>query len=371
MSFKHAFPFSAFAAMALCASAQDAAEAAPAAESAPEVPAAEAAVPAGDVVAVRINGVDAVMQSEIDEALEQFLAQNGSRIPPDQLDRAKRDISRNLADNFAMQWLLKAEADKAGVEVTDDDRAATLKRLGFDGREAAVKAFGVSEEKFDKIFDTNIAIQKLLESQTNGIAAPTEEEIRAKFDEIAKNHPEALDRPESVTASHILVKVDQGASDDDKAKARAKIDAIRGRALAGEDFAALAKENSDCPSSAKGGDLGTFGRGQMVKPFEDAAFSQEIGTVGEVVETQFGFHVVKVTDRKEGGKIGFDDVKDDLASGMRREKEGSAVRSFIDKVRGSADIQMVGPAFEVVSDVVEIPAPEEAPKERKLPEWAR
>ena len=343
MSLKHALPLSALAAVALCATAQEAAPAAEAAP-APETPAAQ------DAVAVRINGVDAVMQSEIDEALEQFLASNGSHIPPDQIERAKREVAREMADNFAMQWLLKAEADKAGVTVTDEDRAATLKRFGFADRDAAVKAFGVSSERFDKIFDTNIAIQKLLESQTNGIAAPTEEDVRAKFDEIAKARPEALNRPESVTASHILVKVDQ-------------------RALDGEDFAALAKENSDCPSSAKGGDLGTFGRGQMVKPFEDAAFSQEIGVVGPVVETQFGFHVVKVTDRKEAGTIGFDDVKDELSSGMLREKTSSAVRSFIEKVRGGADIQMVGPAFEVVSDVVEVPAPE-PPKERKLPEWA-
>ena len=362
MSLKHALPLSALAAVALCATAQEAAPAAEAAP-APETPAAQ------DAVAVRINGVDAVMQSEIDEALEQFLASNGSHIPPDQIERTKREVAREMADNFAMQWLLKAEADKAGVTVTDEDRAATLKRFGFADRDAAVKAFGVSSERFDKIFDTNIAIQKLLESQTNGIAAPTEEDVRAKFDEIAKARPEALNRPESVTASHILVKVDKGASDEDKAAARAKIDGIRQRALDGEDFAALAKENSDCPSSAKGGDLGTFGRGQMVKPFEDAAFSQEIGVVGPVVETQFGFHVVKVTDRKEAGTIGFDDVKDELSSGMLREKTSSAVRSFIEKVRGGADIQMVSPAFEVVSDVVEVPAPE-PPKERKLPEWA-
>lgn len=368
MSFKHAFPLSAFAAAALCASAQDATPA-------QEAPAAEAVAPAGDVVAVRINGVDAVMQSEIDEALEQFLAQNGSRIPPDQLARAKREIAREMAQNFALQWLLKAEADKAGVTVTDEDRAATLKRFGLDDRAAAVKAFGVSEEKFDKIFDTNIAIQKLLESKTNSVAAPTEEEIRAKFDEIVKERPDALDRPESVTASHILVKVDKDASEEEKAAARAKIDGLRQRALAGEDFAALAREHSDCPSSAKGGDLGSFGRGQMVKPFEDAAFSQEIGAVGEVVETQFGFHIVKVADRKEGGQIGFDDVKDEIASGMRREKEGAAVRSFIDSVREGADIQIVGPALEVVSDVVEVPAaedtaPVEAPKQRRVPEWA-
>ena len=356
MPIKHLFSLPAFAAMALCVSAQDAAPAA-----------------AGGEVAVRVNGEPAVIQSEIDEALEQFLAQNGSRIPPDQLARAKREISREMAQNFAMQYLLKGEADKAGIEVTDADRAATLERFGFADRAAAVQAFGVPEARFDKIFDTNIAIQKLLESQTNGIAAPTPEEVRAKFDEIAASSPQALETPEKATASHILVKVEPGASDEAKAAAREKIEAIRKRALDGEDFAALARENSDCPSSARGGDLGSFGRGQMVKPFEDAAFSQEIGVVGDVVETQFGFHVVKVTDRTEAAKKDFDDVKDELAEGMLREKTNGAIRSFVEKVRKGADIQIVGKALEVVSDTVEIPAPapEEAPKERKIPEWAQ
>lgn len=401
---------SAFAALALCScsgkdasvstEAQAPAVEAPAAEApavqapAAEVPAAQAPasvsetgsstndppateVEVEDKVVVRINGTDAVMQSEIDEIVAQFLASNGSRIPSNQVERVKRNMVRDMARNLAMQFLLKAEADKAGFFATDEDRTAALARFGIPDKAAALEAFGLTEEKFDKMFDTNIAIEKLLASQTNSVVAPTDEEIRARFDKIVADHPEAATKPASVTASHILVKVDSGASEEDKAAAKAKIDAIRERAAAGEDFAALAKENSDCPSKEQGGSLGSFGRGQMVKPFEDAAFSQEIGVVGPVVETQFGYHIILVSDRTEEGKVEFEEVKPNLADGMLREKWQEAVSSFMDKVRDAATIEYVGlPAegVEVTSDVIEIPgeaAEEKSEQPRELPQWAQ
>ncbi|MBQ7667661.1 MAG: peptidylprolyl isomerase [Kiritimatiellae bacterium] len=371
---------SAFAALSLC-SCDCKSESSPATEEA-QAPEAGVETPAtvADKVAVKINGQDAIMRSEIDELVEQFVASNGARIPPDQIARVKRNIVRDMAKNLAIQFLLKAEADKAGVVVTDEDRTAAFARFGFADRAAAVEAFGMPEEKFDAMFDTNLAIEKLLSSQTNGIAAPTEDEIRARFDKIVAENPAAVEKPESVTASHILVKVDSKASDEEKAAAKEKIEAIRARALAGEDFAKLAQENSDCPSKANGGSLGSFGRGQMVKPFEDAAFSQEIGTVGEVVETQFGYHIIRVAERTEAGKIGFDEVKDELGFGMLRERERDAVAAFIDKVNEGAVIEYVGlptGEIQVESDVVEIPAdssgaePAAEEQPRELPEWAR
>ena len=371
---------SAFAAFSLC-SCDCKSESSPATEEA-QAPEAGVETPAtvADKVAVKINGQDAIMRSEIDELVEQFVASNGARIPPDQIARVKRNIVRDMAKNLAIQFLLKAEADKAGVVVTDEDRTAAFARFGFADRAAAVEAFGMPEEKFDAMFDTNLAIEKLLSSQTNGIAAPTEDEIRARFDKIVAENPEAVEKPESVTASHILVKVDSKASDEEKAAAKEKIEAIRARALAGEDFAKLAQENSDCPSKANGGSLGSFGRGQMVKPFEDAAFSQEIGTVGEVVETQVGYHILRVAERTEAGKIGFDEVKDELGFGMLRERERDAVAAFIDKVNEGAVIEYVGlptGEIQVESDVVEIPAdssgaePAAEEQPRELPEWAR
>jgi peptidyl-prolyl cis-trans isomerase C len=104
--------------------------------------------------------------------------------------------------------------------------------------------------------------------------------------------------PEQVHARHILVKVDPKADATQKAAARKKIEDIQKQLKNGEDFSELAKKASDCPSNAKGGDVGYFGRGQMVKPFEDAAFSLKPGEVSGIVETEFGLHLIKVMDKK-------------------------------------------------------------------------
>ena len=101
-----------------------------------------------------------------------------------------------------------------------------------------------------------------------------------------------------VRASHILLMYAGSARSTatrTKDEAKSLIADIHGRVGAGEDFAALAREYSDCPSGSNGGDLGAFGRGAMVKPFEDAAFSMAVGDVSDVVETDFGYHIVKRT----------------------------------------------------------------------------
>ncbi len=105
-------------------------------------------------------------------------------------------------------------------------------------------------------------------------------------------------KPEQVRASHILVKVAPQATREEKDAAREKIKEILEQAKAGKDFAALAKAYSECPSGEKGGDLGYFGRNEMVQPFEDVAFTLPVGVVSDVVETRFGYHLIKVTDKK-------------------------------------------------------------------------
>jgi len=110
-----------------------------------------------------------------------------------------------------------------------------------------------------------------------------------------------VNTPEMVRASHILVKVDSKATAEEKAKALGKIKDIQKRIQSGEDFAQVAKEVSDCPSKENGGDLNFFQRGLMVPPFENAAFSMNPGDTSDIVETVFGYHIIRVTDKRAAG----------------------------------------------------------------------
>ena len=212
----------------------------------------------------------------------------------------------------------------------------------------------------------------MIMAKAEALAKPTDEEIQKFYDE----NKEGFAQGESVTASHILIKVDP--TDDDAAKAakRARIEDLRKQALEGADFAELAKANSDCPSASSGGDLGTFGKGQMVPEFEDAAFSQPTGSVGEVVETQFGFHIIKVTDHQQAKATDFSEVKERISDILYSQKQQDAVKEYVDGLRKQADVQRFDKQTDVEADDSMIkldvegeePAVEEAPAAEVAPE---
>ncbi|RKY25347.1 MAG: hypothetical protein DRP62_01485 [Planctomycetota bacterium] len=106
----------------------------------------------------------------------------------------------------------------------------------------------------------------------------------------------------------------------------------------GADFATLAKANSSCPSAQKGGDLGFFSRGRMVPAFEKAAFELKVGQVSDIVETQFGYHIIKLTDRKDAVVKTFEQAKDDIIKMLAQKKQGELVKEYIDSLKAKANI---------------------------------
>jgi len=124
-----------------------------------------------------------------------------------------------------------------------------------------------------------------------------------------------------------------------KSEAKEKIKTIQLKLKKGEGFATLAKEFSEGPSKNNGGDLGYFQRGQMVKSFEDVAFALRTEEVSDIVETQFGYHIIKVEDKKPEKTIGYKDVKDDLAQHLKQEKTKQEVNKYIQKLREKSKIE--------------------------------
>jgi len=141
-------------------------------------------------------------------------------------------------------------------------------------------------------------------------------------------------KPEEVQARHILVRVAPDAKEDERAAARKKVEDLRARVTGGEDFAEVAKASSDDPgSAARGGDLGSFPRGRMTPTFEQAAFALAPGTVSEIVETPFGFHVIKVETHDPGGVQELAAVRDQIVTELSRQRGLDLARSEADQVR--------------------------------------
>ena len=163
-------------------------------------------------------------------------------------------------------------------------------------------------------------------------------QVEIKDDDVAEYYAlhkeDKFTEPEQVRARHILVKVAPDAAAEAKAAARKKAEELLAKVKAGADFAALAKERSDDPgSAAKGGDLGLFPRGRMTPAFEEAAFALQAGGVSDVVETPFGFHVIKVEEHRPGGVKPLAAVHDEIVETVKQERARALARQQAEEDR--------------------------------------
>ena len=202
--------------------------------------------------------------------------------------------------------------------------------------QAALAGIDLSEADLARKITRGVAIEMLIKMHVVQDVAVSDEESRAFYDE----NTSMFEQPERVQARHILIKSDGEATDEQKAEAREKLDAVRQKAVSGEDFAALAKEHSEGPSNTRGGDLGYFSRGQMVKPFEDVAFALAKGEISEIVETQFGYHIIQVTDHQPASVVAYDTARAQITERLKQEKSRRLIRDYIDTLRNRAEINI-------------------------------
>lgn len=184
----------------------------------------------------------------------------------------------------------------------------------------------------------------------------TDEEITTFYEE---NKDGRFTQPYEVSARHILIKLDAGASDEDKAEARTEIEAVQKRLADGEDFSAVATEVSeDTGSAQRGGDLGFFGKGRMVPAFEEAAFALEPGQTSEIVESPFGFHIIKVEEVREERVKPLEEVRDGIVTEMQEARGGEKAKEVADAAHAAL---AGGKTFEEVASenalTVETPEP--------------
>ena len=179
-----------------------------------------------------------------------------------------------------------------------------------------------------QFFSDNFLANEYLKREIAQKITVSDDEVKQYYD----SHKDEFKTQEMVKARHILVRVENAASEDEKKKAKDKAEMYLKKIKDGEDFAKMAAEVSDDPGSkAKGGDLGFFPKGRMVKSFEDAAFALKPGETSGIVETQFGFHIIKVEDKKEPTIESFDAVKERIKQKLAQDRTRKELTDFIDK----------------------------------------
>jgi peptidyl-prolyl cis-trans isomerase C len=290
-----------------------------------------------DRVAV-VNGVK-ITSNDFDRALSYYMqraAQKGQQIPEPQMAELKNAILENLI----VTELLFQESKQKGIEVSAEDVTAQLQGIKkqFPSETEFKKVLGenqITESDLQLQIKRDLAIKQLLDKEVAQKVMVTDEESKTYYD----THPQNFVQPEKVRASHILIKVDANATETQKTEARKKISDVQQKLKKGEDFATLAQNYSEDSSSKKGGDLGYFERGQMVKPFEEAAFSLKPNETSGIVETRFGFHLIKVVDKKPEAKMTYAEVKDRLNQYLKQQKTQSEEELYIDNLRKNASVE--------------------------------
>jgi peptidyl-prolyl cis-trans isomerase C len=309
-------------------------------EGSPSQQAQEGTADMMDAIVVTVEGESLTEATAMDMAREQATRQG---IPPQMIDsfleQSGSQLREQAREQFIDEVLLKKEAESRGIEVTEEKIDEVIESLNDRlppgvSLDQAVEAQGMTVAGLRADIAEQQRIQHIYQEQTAGVKEPTEGEIATFYEE----NVSSFKTEDYATARHILIGCTEDASPEEHASAQAEAEAVRQRLVAGADFAEVAREKSTCPSKERGGDLGSFARGRMVSEFEEAAFSQEIGVVGPVVKTRFGYHIIEVTDRQPGATQSLDQVQAQIRDHLTSQARNDAFMTYVRGLREGASI---------------------------------
>lgn len=284
-----------------------------------------------------VNGTEIPMKrlNEMVNYLRYQYMQQGQQISGDQLKQV-RDRSLDLLID---QEVLYQVAKESGYEAKEENVEAEVEKIrkqsgGEQKFREGLEKRNMTVEDLKTDMRKRLVWQKYLEEEFESNVSVSDEEAKNFYD----NNQGQFTQKEQVKASHIIIRVKEDASQEKIDEARQKIETVEEKLENGEEFEKLARNHSEGPSSEEGGLLGYVQRGQMVKSFEETAFSLDPGEVSDIIRTRFGFHIVKVTDRKEKKVSPYKEVKTDIVDHLKTSKMDEKVQALLDKKKKNMDI---------------------------------
>ncbi len=272
--------------------------------------------------------------------LLQFYSQH---LPPDQLKAETTTLRTKAVEQAIGAKLLIDEAARLEIKVPPARVDERVERLIEQAGGREVFEMRLQENKFtEEVLRQNIEqgckVDLLIEKVCDGLDDPTEKDMREHFDA----NRESYVQPERASAQHILIRPASEA-DADRVTAESRLEGIRDEIKAGAEFSDLAAAHSECPSGKQnGGSLGWFGRGMMVPEFDEVVFTMDVGELSDILETQFGFHLIYKTGEDEGGEASFAESERKIRDLMRHDRRGRCLAAYVADLRGKADIQGAG-----------------------------
>jgi peptidyl-prolyl cis-trans isomerase C len=290
-----------------------------------------------DVIA-RVNG-EAIAKGDLEKAIKNVEGRAGQPVPAAERDR----IYRGVLEQLIAYRLLKQESTSRKIEVPDaevDARMAQIKQQ-FPSEDVFKQSLMQQNMTFDQLREdakSDMRVAKMLQGEVNVGVGVQPQEVTAFYEK----NPDKFKQGERVRASHILIRVPEKADPKTKEEARTKVAGVLNEVKAGKDFGELAKNYSQDPgSAANGGDLGFFAQGQMVGPFEQAAFALKPGSVSDIVETPFGFHIIKVAEKQPARTVPLEEAKPQIEQFLQNQQRQQKTEAFINSLKAKGKVEIL------------------------------
>ena len=296
-------------------------------------------LPPGDGPVAKVNGAPVpreLFNREYRQTMERYQRAR-HEVKPALRERLKDNIIRRLVDAEVIRQQAKKLEIEVPVQEMTEKWNAHKKRYGSEEAFAAfLDRAGTTANDVKRTFETNLLRERVFaEVSKNVMVEPGE--AQAFYKENEKRYQE----PEQVRASHILFRVPAGASSEQRTQKTKLAEDVLARLKKGERFDKLAKEFGEDPTKARGGDLGFFTRGRMVKPFEEAVWKLDKGALSGLVRTQFGIHLIKKTDHRPRRKKAFSEVREQIERSLLARKRNQAIRESLDTWKKTAKIEIM------------------------------
>jgi peptidyl-prolyl cis-trans isomerase C len=288
-------------------------------------------------IVARVNG-EPISKADFEKAVMNIEANAGGPVPPDQRDR----VYRGVLDQMIGFRLLIQETKSRKMVAPDGELEKRVEQIRsrFPSEEAfkqALQQQNVSVEDLRSDALNDLLVSTMLQAEVAPKVNVTPEQVNDFY----QKNPTQFQQPERVRASHILIGFPQNADEAAKKEARTKAAEILKEVKAGKDFAELAKQHSTDPGSGKnGGDLGFFQKGQMVPPFEQAAFALKPGETSDLVESQFGIHIIKMVERQPGRTVPIDEVRPKIQQYLEGQGRQQQTQAFVESLKSKGKIEI-------------------------------
>lgn len=239
-----------------------------------------------------------------------------------------KELKKIFLNQLIEQTILAQEAKRRNITASEAELDSFIKAMeseyGPGGLEGLLKARQIEIGFWRQEAAENLSVRKLLKEEISKNVNVSEDEIVKEY----KDRAEEFVRPQMVHALQILVTTENEARE------------VRRKLLKGADFSKLASQVSIGPEAKKGGDLGYFEKGVMPKEFDDVIFSLEKGRLSNIVKTPFGYHIFTVLDKRKGGKLKLEEVREKIRSGLIQEKEKTNYQRFIDQLKANSKLEI-------------------------------